>query len=127
MQNLYFKNIFIETFKILKNHTPISIYSLFSYNTFSKRQLLLTPPMFSLDISKQNFVAKACSIWNSCISKVLQQSPLNNQKCVVIMGAIDNSDLSASIGYIKSTMVKYLLDKQKKGCSDEWQPINFIL
>ena len=127
MQNLYFKNIFIETFKIFKNHTPISIYSLFSYNTFSKRQLLLTPPMFSLDISKQNFVAKACTIWNSCISKVLQQSPLNNQKCVVIMGAIDNSDLSASIGYIKSTMVKYLLDKQKKGCSDEWQPINFIL
>ena len=124
MHNLYFKHVFMDTFKILKKHIPISLYSLFLFNTFSKRQLLI-PPKFSLDISKNNFVNKACSIWNSCIFKHFQQPQLDKDKNIVIPGSISNSDLSASTGYIKMTINKYLLSKQNADCPDEWNPSNF--
>ena len=78
-KNLYLYHTFMELFKILKNHRPISLFSTFKVNVTASRHLSLHPPKFKLDISKNNFVCKATSIWNLCISKILEK-PLFNSK-----------------------------------------------
>ena len=107
-------------YKIVKTHTPISVFSLFTFNSYSKHNLLL-PPKFKLDISKNNFVYKACYVWNTCIRKVLSPAPLDPNHFIVIPGSVENSDLTATIGYAKFKIKKHLLKIQKQGDPTEWQ------
>ena len=100
IHNLYNMTIFMETFKILKKHTPISIFSLFSLNPHSNRHSLI-PPKLNLDISKNNFVFKASSIWNLSIQKIFNSHCLDVDKNIIIPGSCPNSDYSICLFYKK--------------------------
>ena len=126
LHHLYHQSLFMETLKILKWHRPISMFSLLQVNDFSKRHLLI-PPKVTLDISKNNFLYKSSLIWNYLIQKVLVSPPLDKYTGTVIPGSIMNSDLSASIGFVKNSSKQFLLNVQKQGDSDEWSPHNFNL
>lgn len=88
-------------------------------NRFSKRHLLL-PPKVTLDVSKNNFVYKASLTWNSLIGKVLVSPNLDNGKQIVIPGSVTNSDLAASISYVKNCIKQLLLNSQKHGDPNVW-------
>ena len=72
VSNLYVYHTFIDTFKILKMHTPVALSSLF---TRSQRNanFLLHPPKINLVISENNFVFKSCLIWNMLIGDILEK------------------------------------------------------
>ena len=57
IQNLYHYHTLLDTFKIIKNHTPISMYSCFVIS-HRKDSLLITPS------HSHNFMYNASSLWN---------------------------------------------------------------
>ena len=123
--NLYTHHVFIDLFKTFKERQPISLCSLFEMSTRSTSNYLRIP-LRSLELSKQNFVCNASSTWNSLIDKVLD-SPLTNEKNIVIPGSAKFSDLSSPISVIKSRVKRLLFETQQlkpPGCKIEWLPIN---
>jgi len=126
LHHLYIQHTFIELFKIMKQRLPISLHDLF---TFSPRisNLLMCPPKFSLEISRQNFVYNGSILWNGLIGQVLDKcEPYANN--VMVPGSSDHSDLSASISIIKKRLKQHLLKIQKletPGRVNEWMPNNF--
>ena len=62
--NLYVYHTLINTFKILKTHTPVSLFDLVSQSQRGTNFLLHLPKV-TLDISKNNFIFKSCFIWNN--------------------------------------------------------------
>ena len=101
--NLYVYHTFLSTFKILKTHTPVSLYNLFTQGC-RDTNFLLIPPKVTLDISKNNFLFNACTIWNSLICDVLEKSlPLESGKFkgTVVQGSCRNWDLCATMPFIK--------------------------
>ena len=77
--NLHTYHTFIDTFKILKTRTPVSLYNLFSQGCRDANFLLLVPRV-ALDVSKYNFVFKACKIWNSLISNMLEKKSASRKR-----------------------------------------------
>ena len=103
---------------------PISLYNLFSQGNRDASFLLLLPKV-TLDISKNNFVFNACTIWNSLIEDMLEKSlPLDKGKFkgTVIKGSAKNSDLCATMSFIKNKLKCHLLDKQSSEDIVEWPP-----
>ena len=86
----------------------------------------MCPPKFSLEISRQNFVYNASLIWNGIISQVLNKcDPYPNN--IMVPGSSENSDLSASISFIKNRVKKHLFVSQSlqtPGRINEWMPNN---
>ena len=86
----------------------------------------MCPPKFSLEISRQNFVYNASLIWNGIISQVLNKcDPYPNN--IMVPGSSENSDLSASISFIKNRVKKHLFlsqSLQTPGRINEWMPNN---
>ncbi len=70
IQNLYVLHAFMDLFKIIKNHTPISIFNLIT-ESLRGIKLLLSLPKIHLSTSKQNFVFKSSFLWNSLIGNLL--------------------------------------------------------
>ena len=123
--NLYTHHVFMDLFKTFKERQPISLCSLFEMSTRSTSNYLRIP-LRNLELSKQNFVCNASSTWNSLIDKVLD-SPLTNEKNIVIPGSAKFSDLSSPISVIKSRVKRLLFETQQlkpPGCKIEWLPIN---
>ena len=118
VHNLYTYHTFLDVYKILKTHTPISLFSLY---TLSKRDrnFTLHLPSVKLDISMKNYVYNSSVKWNSLIGKVLEKSSLSEQG-VVIGGSVANSDFCASIPFIKKKLKNILLKSQVLGDSKEW-------
>ena len=58
--NVYVQQTFVEMFKIFKSHTPVSIYTLFSFSVRDTNFHVYLPKV-RLDISKNNYVFKFCS------------------------------------------------------------------
>ena len=125
VHNLHKVRLFMETFKIIKKHIPISIFSLFTINSCSNKFLLI-PPKHNLDISKNNYVNKACVVWNAYITKLLTKIELDFKCRILIPGSSKNSDLSASTGYIKHKLISLLQISQKSGDPDQWEQRNFL-
>ena len=122
--NLYIYHTFITTFKILKTCTPVSLCNLFS-KSFRCASVLLLLPTVKLDISKNNFVFNSCKIWNNLIGYMLEKSsPLDKGKYkgTIIQGSSKNSDLCASISFIKNKLKVHLLSDQSSGNPVEWAP-----
>ena len=100
IHNLYFFHCFMEVFKILKFHYPISLYNLY---TFSSRTCLthkqLIPPH-----PNKHFIYKSSRIWNTVRSK------------------LGIGDLSISASTIKASLKNALHRNQH--CHDEvfWLP-----
>ena len=114
----------MDTFKILKSRTPISLYNLFPQG-YRDASFLLLLPKVTLEISKNNFIFNACTIWNDLIDNLLEKSlPLDKGKFkgTVIKGSAINSDLCATISFIKDRLRCHLLLKQSSGDIVEWSP-----
>ena len=120
--NLYIYHTFLNTFKVLKTRIPLSLYILFTPGCRDANFLLLLPRV-NLDISKNNFVFSASTIWNSLIGDMLEKSlPLDKGKFkgTVVQGSSENSDLCATVSFIKNKLKSHLLDQQSSGDLVEW-------
>lgn len=124
LHNLYVKHTFIDLFKILKGHSPVSVFNLFIPSP-RNTNFLLHLPRIKLDNSKYNFVFSATVLWNSLLGKVLDPSEPTNSG-LVIQGSSRNSDLTASIPFIKIKLQNFLLKQQNIGNSKDWIPSNFF-
>ena len=82
-------------------------------------------PESAVDIEVHTQLHSAIRV-NSLIDKVLD-SPLTNEKNIVIPGSAKFSDLSSPISVIKSRVKRLLFETQQlkpPGCKIEWLPIN---
>ena len=122
--NLYVYHTYINTFKILKTHAPVCIWSLFSQSQRNAK-FLLHPPKIDLSISQNNFLFKSCSIWNALVSQILEKSQPNS-KGALISGSSQNSDFCATIPYVKNKLNSYLLNQQFLGANLKWLPENYL-
>ena len=116
--NLHTYHTFIDTFKILKTRTPISLYSLFNKSERDSNFLLIMPKV-KLSVSQNNFLFKSCSLWNSLVICILEKS-LPNDKGIVVRGSSPNSDLCATIPFVKNKLKTLLFELQSSGDSLEW-------
>ena len=124
ISNLYIYHTFIDTFKILKTFTPVSLYNLFSQGCRDASLLLLLPSV-NLDISKYNFFFRACTTWNMLIGDMLEKSlPVEKGKFkgIIIPGSSENSDLCAKMSFIKNKLKAHLLKDQSSGDPVDWGP-----
>ena len=71
------------------------------------QKLLLMTPKVKLEVSKQNFVFKATKVWNKLIGHALERNESANSG-VIIPRSARNSDLSASIAFVKGKIQIYL-------------------
>ena len=118
LENLYDYHTFMELFKLLKFHVPISLRGLFCLS-YRAHKLNLILPSVKLEKSKQNFVFKSSIIWNKLLSSILVSCE-PNEDGLVIPGSTINSDLSAPISYIKRKLKSTLLATQKSGDHTKW-------
>ena len=123
---LYYKFMLVETFKILKYRAPFGLYKIFKlWHNPRKVNITLNCPENSLMVSKQNFVRKACAIWNFFINDVLSKSIINKDVGYIIPGEEQNSDLTTPISFVKENSTKCLLKLQSKGCDETWEDDQF--
>ena len=124
LHNLHILHAFVDLFKILKLHTPISVFNLFNASQRGTN-FLLCLPIINLNISKINFVFSSSLLWNSLISKVLNTSvPQDNG--LIVNGSSKNSDLCAPIQFVKAKVKNILFEQQKIGDTPDWIPNNFF-
>ena len=102
VHNLYHYHCLVEVFKILKFHTPISLYS--KFNRSSRKETLLISPEFS-----KSFIYRSTFQWN-----------LIRQKLVI-------NDFAHKLNTFKSSLSKLLMYTQNIGKFDEWIDQNFSL
>ena len=125
VRNLYSLKILTEFVKIMKSHSPISLYECTPTSSITRDYRLIIPK-FNLDISKNNFVIKASTLWNKTINMILDKPTLSNVKIakntfyLIIHGSNENSDLTIPISTFKNRLKSILLDAQKSGVSVEW-------
>ena len=100
LQNLYTYHCFMETFKILKFHSPTGIYSLYKTSGRDNTKGLITPE------PSAHFLYKSSSIWNSIRPKM----------------KIQQHDMSTSISQTKSSLKKGLLYNQHQHHKTSWLP-----
>ena len=97
-ENLHVYHTFMETLKILKFYTPISVHKLFKFLPKSHK-FRLTVPLVKLETTKQNFVFQATKTWNKLMEKFMTKSiPLKT--CIIILGSSTTSDLACSMAVI---------------------------
>ena len=118
LQNLYFYHTFMETFKVVKFTTPISIRNLVEFLPRTEK-LKFSVPLVRLDITQQNFVFKSAQIWNELSVEVFEKCNASDSG-LVIPGSAENSDLAASTGIVKGKLRELLLSRQKTGDEFEW-------
>ena len=121
---MYVYHAFLDLLKILKTHIPISLYSFFNQ---SQRGInfKLHLPTVTLDISKNNFVFKSCSLWNSLIGDILERSIAGTNR-IILRGSALNSDLCAPVPFIKNKLRLLLLNHQASGDPLKWIPENSL-
>ena len=101
LENLYIYYTFIETFKILKLHTPITLYNL--YNKSLRKELTL---IVSSSPAK-DFISRSTTLWNMITPK------------------LKFHDYSYKISSAKSNIKKSLLLVQNAGDVNFWSEENF--
>ena len=72
LQNLYLYHTFMETFKVLKFSTPISIRNLLYFLPRTEKYRLQLP-LVRRNVTKQNFVFKSSHIWNDLSTELLEK------------------------------------------------------
>ena len=80
---------------------------------------MLLIPDITLSISKNNFVFKSSTLWNELIDCILEKS-LPNKKGIIVRDSSLNSDLYATIPFVKNKLKALLLDHQSSGDGLEW-------
>ena len=108
----------MEVFKILKFHSPISLYDIFKLGPRGDKLTLLLPRVH-LDISKRNFVFGSSMIWNKLFGKTFSRCT-PQPSGLVIPGSDLNSDLAASLSVVKCRLKSILMASQNTGDETEW-------
>ena len=103
VQNLYNYHTVLDTFKILKTHTPISLFSCLTIS--QRKQTLLIPSQ-----NPHSYAYKASTTWNSF-------------RAVLPAGEIN--DFSVGFASMKNKIRQLLLNHQKIGDRVEWCDENF--
>ena len=94
-------------------------------NPGSLRNTLL-PPKVKLDLSLNNYVSMAPSLWNQFLPKIFVPPNLDPDRNIIIPGSTRNSDISSSsIGFIKNALKRLLLLIQSSGDTHQWSNENF--
>ena len=109
------------TFKAMKDHTPISVYM---FNLGQRSNLLVNLPSIELNVYQYNFVNQCSLIWNKFIGRVLEKSNAEKNG-VLILGSALNSDFCAPVPIVKNKLRSILLEYQKTGNPNLWEPSNF--
>ena len=122
--NLFVQQSFMGLYKVFKTHTPISIFEIFQQSN-RETNFLVKVPDVPLKTSKCNFAYKSSVLWNTLIGKILNDSKASDNG-IVIMGSSENSDICASVPYVKNVLKAFLLAIQKYGSDDLWEPSNFL-
>ena len=122
VSNLYIQQTLISMFKIVKDHSPISVYDMFNFSP--RDNFLVISPSFRLNVSQYNFVNRCSSLWNKFIGKVMEKNkPKSDGK--IILGSSENSDFCAPVPFVKNKLKSLLLALQKGGDLNEWESSNF--
>ena len=95
LQNLYVYHTFMETFKILKFRSPISVHSMFNISK-RKETTLITP------FPSSSFVYRASSLWNAIAQK------------------LNITDYGLNTGSVKNKLKISLLELQHKENPISW-------
>ena len=123
IHNLYAMHMFMEVFKILKYHSPISIYESLLLGSRDCLKLTLLLPKISLQVSANNFIFKSATLWNRFYPNMFNKC-LPQYNGIIIPGSSINSDMAASISVIKNRLKSHLLMQQKLGFNDIWDASN---
>ena len=97
LSNLYVHETFMSMFKVMKEHTPISVYTMF--NLSQRNNLLVNLPSIHLKISQNDFVNQCSLLWIRFIGKVLEKCTPENSG-VLIQGSTKNLDLCTPIPFV---------------------------
>ena len=81
--------------------------------------LSLKIPKINLDLSKNNFVFNACSLWNE-LEKIVFSKITPDKNGIMVPGSSKNSDLSIPISVAKNRIRSHLLSEQKQGNPILW-------
>ena len=106
----------------------MSVHSLFKKGHRDTNFLLHLPDV-DLDISKRNFVFSSSFVWNKLVGFILENNVLRclrGEEYVIILGSTPNSDLCATIPFVKNRLKAYLFNKQASGGVTEWVPENIV-
>ena len=126
IHNLYNKHTFNETYKIMKMHSPISMFSEFEFvsnHKFNSHKIRVSANK-KLVTSRHNFIYKATLLRDSLIDRVLfKDNPSNSG--LIIPGSSNNTDLSASVLFAKNRIKSLLLVIQSSGDKINWEDSNF--
>jgi hypothetical protein len=120
--NVYVHQTFVELYKILKSHSPVSIFNLFSFSVRDTNFHVYLPKI-RLDISKNNYVFKSSALWNSLIGNIFEKD-MPGDGGVIVRGSAKNSDFCATISFIKHKLRDMLFCCQKAGDPTIWEPPN---
>ena len=133
LHHLYVQHTFIELFKIMKFKVPISLFNAFPCQPGGRMKntsLRLELPKVGLDLSKNNFIFKSVTLWNSLIGTLLSKcSP--NELGIMVPGSTPNSDLWTTISHVKGMLKDKLLSTQAMvddnlpNSDMTWIPVNF--
>ena len=133
VHNLYTLHLLCQTFKILKYHTPISIFNLMPQISLSRSHYIaLKTPKINLDISKNNFIFNACSLWNGSTQKIFSK-PYKDTKLVnsvaelIIPGSQKYSDMTCPTSIFKNRLKNVLVSAQMSGEKSDWTKCNFSI
>ena len=85
-------------------------------------KLTLILPNVKLNKTKENYVFRASGNWNNLLECVFEMcASQRNGTGIIIPGSNKNSDLTTSIGFVKSKLKEHLLNNQKCGDRFIWQ------
>ena len=117
VSNLYIRQTLVSMFKIVKDHSPISVYDMFNFSL--RDNFLITLPSFRLNISQYNFLNRCSSLWNKFTGNVMEKNkPESDGK--LIPGSTENSDFFAPVPIVKNKLKSILLTRQKDGDLHKW-------
>ena len=122
LHNLHIYHTFMEAFKILKTHIPVSLYCLFRQSQ-RDTNMILHLPKFVLEISRNNFIFKSSTLWNTLIDKIFEKNAPDSGG-ILIRGSVINSDFCATIPFIKNRLRMFLLKQQALGDESNWTKEN---
>ena len=80
-----------------------------------------------LKVSEHNFIHKSIALWNSLIGDIIVSNNPNLTRGYIVPGEKPNSDLSASIAFVKSKIKSVLLSSQSKGSAEIWDETNLAI
>ena len=108
----------METFKVLKFRSPVSICNLLAFLPKNDK-MRLKVPLVRLNKTKNNFVSKSTEVWNDISPKIFEKCvPTKNG--LLIPGSAKDSDLAASTGIVKKKLRSLLLSQQNSGNPSTW-------